>query len=221
MTLGEEYKFAAVFDMDGVLLDSPKLNWQANNEVLARYGITIPVDKLHLYVGHTLKDTVMKLNETYNLRLDYEDFRAQTDVIKKELFENIQPKEGVKELLEVLSSRNVPLAVATSMPRDLTEKRLTTAGIIDFFDALVTEDDVLNHKPNPEVFLKAASCLGVSPSVCVVFEDAPAGLQAARAAGMKCVAIKTDFVPEDKLKDAFIVVDSMTQINYALLESAM
>lgn len=213
-----EPRYAAIFDMDGVLLDSPVLNWKAMNQVLASYDVQISDNEVKKYLGRTLEDQVSQFNQDYNLGLDYGDFKEATDEIKRKLFAVIQPKEGVVDMLEELKSNGIPRAVATSMPRDLTEQRLKTAGILDYFDAIVTEEDVEHHKPDPEVFERAAHILGAAALSCIVFEDAPAGVEAAKSAGMWCVAIRTSFVPRHKLNNADAVIDSFAEITTTELD---
>lgn len=208
----KQSQVAAIFDMDGVLVDSVRLNWQAMNEVLVPYNVQVTDEEIKKYLGRTLKDQVGMLNVDYGLQLDYNQFNAATQQIKTQLFASIAPKDGVKELLQGLQQDGTPMAVATSMPRDLTEQRLRAAGILDYFDALVTEDDVERHKPDPEVFVKAAEKLGVAASSCVVFEDAPSGVTAAKAAEMKCVAVRTQYVEADHLKDADVRVATLAEI---------
>lgn len=210
---------AVIFDMDGVLIDSVSLNWQAMNEVLSRYGVHVQDSQLYRYVGQTLHDQVTKLSDDYNIRLNYDQFLEETDQIKQKLFANITPKEGVKELLHELSTHHIPTAVATSMSRDVTKNRLTTAGIYDLFKSIITEEDVDKHKPDPAVYIKAASVLGCEAARCVVFEDAPTGVQAAKAAGMKCIAVKTPYVAAQHLKLADTVIPSLSATNLKELNS--
>jgi pseudouridine-5'-monophosphatase len=210
---------AAIFDMDGVLVDSVGLNWRAMNQVLAPYGVTISNDEVAHYLGKTLKDQVEQLNDEHDLNLKYEAFETTMGQIKAALFAELRPKDGVEELLGNLQVAQIPLAVATSMPRELTLHRLETAGLMTFFDTLVTADDVIAHKPSPEVYQKAAASLGVHVSICVVFEDAPAGIAAAKAAGMRCIAVRTPYASLDRLQDADLIVPSMQSISLQTVRS--
>lgn len=208
---------AAIFDMDGVLFDSVVLNWRAINRVLEPYGAHVADDEIKRYLGRTLRDQVTILNETYGLALDYDSFNAATQTIKDRLFALLAPKEGVRKLLKALKSGSIPTAVATSMPRELTEQRLRNARILDCFDSLVTEHDVTKHKPDPEVFIKAAEALNTGVSRCIVFEDAPTGVAAAKAAGMKCIAVQTSYVAWQDLSDADLQVSSLTEVTVSQL----
>lgn len=194
--------FAALFDMDGVLIDSVKYHWQAMNEILADYNIHINDDDLRKYIGQPLYRQVKQLSDEYNAKLDYEDFERRTTARKLELLENMPPKDGVVALLELLQQNHVPMAVATSNTKVETERRLDVAGIRHYFTALVTEDDVTEHKPDPTVYLTAAQAVHENPTDCVVFEDAPAGITAAKRAGMKCIAVQTPYTIAEDLTEA-------------------
>lgn len=198
--------------MDGVLIDSVKYNWQAMNEVLAQYGIHIADDQLRKYIGQSLITQVEQISSEYGVELDYATIRDSVAPIKQKLLENIQPKEGVVELLKVLRENEILIAVGTSSNRSDTEQKLTQAGIIDYFDVLVTEDDVTTHKPDPAVYLMAAEKLHTQPSNCVVFEDAPSGILAAKRAGMVCIAVQTPFTNNDDLSGADMIVGSLLEV---------
>ena len=110
---------------------------------------------------------------------------------------------GLAALLDALESHNIPSAVATSAPRENVVHTLGELGLTDRFGAVALSDDVPRGKPFPDVYLRAAEGLGVDPSACLAFEDAPVGVEAARAAGMRCLALTSTFPVE-----AFRVADS-------------
>lgn len=204
--------------MDGVLIDSVKYHWQAMNEVLGEYGIHVTDEQLPKYIGRPLRSQLEQLGSENSIELDYDTVNQKTTAIKQVLLENIQPKEGVVQLLELLKTNNMPMAIATSNSKDETVRRLTVAGIIDYFSKLVTEDDVTEHKPDPAVYLEAAKQLGANPKDCVVFEDAPAGVQSAKRAGMVCIAVQTPFTNEVDLAIADTSVVSLSDVDMALIE---
>lgn len=122
---------------------------------------------------------------------------------------HVEALPGVVELLEYLDERAVPKAIVTSTPRENLEMIVDALAIRRHFQALVAEEDAAKGKPDPEGFLVAASRLGVKPERCVVIEDAPAGLRAAKAGGMRAIGV-TSTHPATELGDADIVVDSLT-----------
>ena len=117
---------------------------------------------------------------------------------------------GVRELLDFLAEQAVPTAIVTSAPRRNLDLILDALGLAGVFTALVSEEDAAHGKPHPEGFLVAAARAGVAPAACVVIEDAPAGLQAAKAGGMRAIGVTTTH-PAADLRDADLVVDSLTE----------
>jgi HAD superfamily hydrolase (TIGR01509 family) len=134
---------------------------------------------------------------------------------KEELFRasargNLTLLTGVAELLDFLDAESVPKAIVTSTPRANLDMILDTLGIGGRFEALVAEEDAAKGKPDPEGFIVAAQRLGVVPERCVVIEDAPAGLQAAKAASMRAIGVTTTR-PAADLGDADLVVESLAE----------
>jgi HAD superfamily hydrolase (TIGR01509 family) len=207
-------KTAVIFDMDGVLIDSVGMNWQSYNAVLkADYNVVVEPTDIHKYVGRTLKDQVDMLSADYKINIDGDSFTAKTNEIKKELLKSLQPMPGVKVLLDDLRKNNIPIAVGTSAPLEVTEDKLRTTGLLEYFDVIVTSDHVSKHKPEPDVYLECAKQLGIEPKYCVVVEDAPAGVESAHAANMKCLAIITPYVDLQQLRIADMTVESLETVN--------
>lgn len=209
---------AIIFDLDGVLVDSVGLNWAAYNQVLnSDYGVNVAKKDLYKYVGLTLTTQVELLSKDFKINIDKEDFANKTDIIKNELFKNIEPMPGVVNLLKALKNNNFKIAIGTSSSMEQAKLKLANAKILEFFDIIITENDVVKPKPSPDVYLKCAQSLNTLPQNCVVFEDAPNGVKAAKKAGMGCIAIKTVYVDSSKLKDADLIVDSISEIKLETL----
>jgi HAD superfamily hydrolase (TIGR01509 family) len=203
---------AVIFDMDGVLIDSVIINWNAYNKVLARYDIRIQQDQMHRYVGRSIYDQVAMFNADFGLDIDAEDFVTETSRLKEKFFDHIKPKAGVIALLDGLRQRGIAVAVGTSTSRAVAERRLQTAGIDGYFEVIITEDDVHAHKPDPEVYQTVANRLHLPAPHCVVIEDAPAGIAAARAAGMPCLAVQTAYTTLEQLASATAITASLADI---------
>jgi HAD superfamily hydrolase (TIGR01509 family) len=106
----------------------------------------------------------------------------------------LQPVSGVVDFIRAAADKGIKLAVATSADRFKMDVNLKVIGLdAHIFDALITGSDIQRKKPAPDIFLKAAECMGVAPENCVVFEDAVSGVQAAKAAGCRCVGVTTSF----------------------------
>jgi HAD superfamily hydrolase (TIGR01509 family) len=184
---------AAVFDMDGVLIDSGAHHRHAWRMLLDEMGAE-PADPEHwrLTIGRPSEEAIplllgRRVSDAEARRLarrkrDFYQARAQT---------GLDPVLGVREFLESLEELGVPCAVGTSASRWDAERLLDDLGLLRFFDVMVTADDVMLGKPDPEVWVQVARRLRVPVARCVVFEDAPVGIQAARAAGMRAIGVTT------------------------------
>lgn len=181
---------AVIFDCDGTLVDSMPAHFEAWCEAMTFHGAggVLKEDVFYAMGGRPTKDIVVELNDEYGLKLD----PASVALSKREAFlkklHTITLIEEVAEFARSLRGR-VPMAVATGGTRYVIEKTLQAAGISDWFDEVVTADDVRIGKPAPDIYLHAAKLLGVAPAKCLALEDAPAGIMAAQCAGMTVIAV--------------------------------
>jgi len=176
-----------IFDNDGVLVDSEPLANGVLAEILTSYGLAVTTqDCIERYLGNTL-ERVRWLVETelgHPIPAQFEDrYRA---TVYPRLAESVQPIAGVAAVLDRLAVVGMATCVASSAIHQRIQLTLTTAGLIDRFepDRLFSAQDVGRGKPAPDLFLFAARTLDVAPARCAVVEDAPAGVEAANAAGM-------------------------------------
>ncbi len=143
--------------------------------------------------GRPTRDIVVELNDEYDLKLDPEEVAfAKREAFLKRL-NRLTLIDEVAAFAESLRGK-VPMAVASGGSRMVVEKSLRAVEISDWFDEVVTADDVKEGKPSPEVFLRAAELLGVDPAKCLALDDAPAGIMAAQRAGMQVLTIPTPLV---------------------------
>jgi len=182
---------AVVFDLDGTLVDSMPAHFEAWREALSKANAPkdiLPEDVFYAMGGRPTKDIVKELNGEHNLQMD-------PDVIsmaKREAFlKNLDKVELIDDVVDFAKSLRgkMPLAIATGGSRVVVEKTLQYLELSDLFDEVVTADDVKCGKPAPDVFLEAASRIGVPAEKCLALEDAPAGMMAAQSAGMKVVSV--------------------------------
>jgi HAD superfamily hydrolase (TIGR01509 family) len=185
---------AILFDLDGLAVDSEPhsiVSWAA---VLARRGVTLDQPTLDRVLGWRIDDTSRLFVEQYQLSDRPVDLsREKTEYQINHLAGNVPPMPGLIELLDAIDEWGLKKAIASSGRRPYVIAVLRAADLDQRFGTLVTGDDVANGKPAPDIFLAAAQALGVEPASCLVLEDAPAGVQAAKAAGMLCIAIPNDF----------------------------
>jgi HAD superfamily hydrolase (TIGR01509 family) len=209
---------AVIFDCDGTLVDSEPLARQAWERGLERYGyaltdadaeasIGLPYPRVHAYFAD---------------RAPLPGADAFWVEFSGDLFALIDSSlvrfEDAVGALRALRERGVPVAVASSSPRERLRRTLGRAGLLDAFDVVVSGDEVEHGKPAPDMFLLAAARLGVEPSACVVIEDSPPGVQAGLAAGMFTLAVCRVPGTEASLAAADRVVDTVTAD--AILEAA-
>lgn len=184
-----------VFDLDGTLMDNMAVHAEAFAIFVGRHGLPplTMADRARLD-GKRNRDIFPDL---FGRPLE-EDFLQACIKEKESLYRDLSrgrltPLPGLLGLLDSLASAGIPAAIATSAPADNVAHSLAELELEDRLTLVVRSDQVPRGKPFPDVFLAAARLLGVAPEHCLAFEDAPAGLQAARAAGMACVAITTGF----------------------------
>ena len=181
-----------LFDMDGVLIDATEWHYDALNEALEIFGFTIDrSDHLTRFNGMTTRKKLQILTEEKGFPKELQDVVSD---IKQDRTLRIAAKKCFPTaahliLLSTLRNRDIKIGVVTNSIRKTSEFMLQYAGIIDFLDVLVTNEDVANPKPDPDGYLLAMSKLGITPSETVVVEDGMHGIVAAKAAGANVVEV--------------------------------
>ncbi|MGA2253468.1 MAG: HAD-IA family hydrolase [Thermoguttaceae bacterium] len=194
---------AVLFDMDGVLVDSEPIINAAAIRALAEFGIQARPEDFEPFVGAGENRYVGGVAELYGKTFLPEMKRRTYDWYLKLLPSMGKAFPGARDLVELLHRRGISCAVASSADSVKVEANLTTVLQVplDRFAAIVTGEDVIRRKPQPDIFLEAACRLDVPPDACCVIEDAVHGVEAAKAAGMRCIAVATTF-PIDMLAAA-------------------
>jgi HAD superfamily hydrolase (TIGR01509 family) len=207
---------AVVFDMDGVLTDSEPLINAAAIAMFRERGVVVAPEDFHPFIGAGEHRYIGGVAELHGVRLDLEAAKRRT----YELYLAMVPDQlhafpGAVELVERCQAAGLRVAVASSADRIKIEANLRQIGLpAARWQAVVCAEDVVHKKPAPDLFLAAARKLGVTPSECVVVEDAVNGIQAARAAGMRCVAVAQSF-PASRLAEASLVRPGIAQVSLA------
>jgi HAD superfamily hydrolase (TIGR01509 family) len=201
---------AVIFDCDGTLVDSEPLARTAWERTLLPYGYALTEADAETSVGLPYA----RVHAYFAARAALPDADAFWGEFTGELFGLIDADlvvfDDAVEAARSLRSRGVPVAVASSSPRDRLSRTLERAGLLDAFDVVVSGDEVEHGKPAPDMFLLAASRLGVEPATCVVVEDSPPGVQAGVAAGMFTLAVCRVPGTEASLAAADRVVDTVS-----------
>ena len=207
-------RFKAVcFDVDGLLVDSEPLHFEAERRVLKRHGVEFNTEAKAEFVGVALVDVAKSLTKRYGLP-SAEQFHVERTRVFDDLIDaQLKLHRGVADLLQHLSMRNIPCAVVSSGERTYIRKVVERFSLECQFRAIVTFDDVTKHKPAAEPYLRAAAQLGLPPWDCVGFEDSLAGVASVKAAGMYCVAVPSGATHNADLSIADEILESLSDID--------
>lgn len=195
---------AVVFDLDGLLLETEELWHRAEQRLFARHGAEFTFEDKLTVMGTSAAFT----GEFFAGRLGYEAEQAKplirevTELMHGELQAGVAARPGAVELVERLRGR-VPLGLASNSPRYLVDAALHSSGFAEAFDAVVSSDDVVHHKPAPDLYILACERLGVDPALTLALEDTASGIASAKAAGLTCIAVpqfaETDVSAADRV----------------------
>jgi len=184
-----------LFDMDGVLVDSEKFICQAAIMMFAEIGLTVKPDDFIPFIGKGENLYLGGVAEKYSCPVDIDKIKARTYAIYETIVSGkLEPLAGVHQFIGRCKERGLRLAVATSADKVKMMVNLREIGLQPtLFDALVNGLDVERKKPFPDIFILAANRMGLNASDCLVVEDAVSGVEAAKAAGARCLALTTSF----------------------------
>lgn len=178
---------AVLFDMDGLIFDSERLSYEAYRRAALKFGFQLTPQLYMSLCGKTEAGVVAGLKQAYGVGEEVLTWRAyiraQKDIVRKERGGHVGKKKGLLELLNYLQEHRIPYALASSSPAELVRTYLTAESMISTFSVIVDGSQVTHGKPNPEIFLTAASKISAYPSTTLVLEDSSAGIQAAHAGG--------------------------------------
>lgn len=184
---------AVIFDLDGLLVDSEPLQIAAWEQFLATHGRSLSVGLLSDMFGLRVWDAAALLIERLNLPLTVDEVVNQRDRLFLDAIPgNLHPMPGAQGLIRTLRERGPPIGLATSGHRQYVDVVLSELDLSGVFRVEVTGEQVERGKPAPDIYLAAATGLGVLPGRCLALEDAPHGIASARAAGMQCLAVPNE-----------------------------
>jgi HAD superfamily hydrolase (TIGR01509 family) len=192
---------AVIFDLDGLLIDSETLFFDAMTVVAPRFGVVMDMSRFRTLVGLPRLAHNQKLIEHYGADFPVQDFTAAVYAHINEGREAVAAlKGGVNELLDALEASAVSRALCTSSGRPWVDRHFEAHALAARFNAVITRGDYVNGKPSPEPYLKAAAALGVDPLDCLALEDSHNGVRAAHAAGMMTVMIPDMLEPDAEMQ---------------------
>ena len=206
--------WGAIFDWDGVIVDSSIQHEKSWDRLAAEAGYALPEGHFERSFGMKNQRIIPEILEWTQDAARIQDLSDRKEILYREILmaSGIEPLPGVDAWLGKLRDAEVPCVVGSSTDRLNITTVLDLWGWEDRFVSIVSSEDVAHGKPDPEVFQKAAQCLGLGPEQCLVFEDAPVGLAAARASGMRVIAV-TSTRPAEALAGADLVVDRLDQLS--------
>jgi|SRR5690242_1176466 beta-phosphoglucomutase family hydrolase len=190
---------AVIFDLDGTLLDNNSYHLKSWLQYLKNIGRSISEKEYNANVnGRTNSDVIRYIYGKDVTDEEILKYTLEKEALYSELYKPfIKPIPGLINFLEVLQEKNIPMAIATSGIQPNIDFMFEEVPIRQFFKEIVNSSHITKGKPDPEIYLKVASLLNVPPKNCLVFEDAVVGIKAAKAAGMKVIAVSTTQTKEE------------------------
>jgi beta-phosphoglucomutase len=212
----------AIFDLDGLLVDSEPVQAIAFNAVLERYGIELTDTDFTEMVGIETIENFRMLRDRHSLPESAEQLLKRKDTVYQRLVPvSLVERPGAIALVTALHEQGVPLAVASSSPQADVVLCLECVDIIHLFSHVVTADDVEQRKPAPDLYLLAAGKLGLAPERCIAFEDTLTGLQAAQAAGVPCIVAPNKYTAHHDFVGALARVKSLADLTPAAIRQML
>ena len=213
---------AALFDLDGTLIDTYDAHFSAWKAVCLPFGIDITAERFKRSFGRTNPPIIRDLWAECGLEEPSDELietvaNDKETLFRTELSRAFLPMENAAALLHSLANTGWKTAIGTSAPQANLDQGIDGLQVGHIINATVCGDEVLHGKPDPEVFLACATKLDTPPKMCVVIEDAPAGVEAAKRGGMASIGIASKGRTRDELADADLVIDSLSELSPEIL----
>ncbi len=204
---------AIIFDMDGVIIDSESFQFEAFKQLFLKFGVELSMEAYN-WVGKTAKENVVNIMKKYQVEGDPDKLVQERRQIYHAIIKNkITAIPGTMQLIDRLSKKYT-LALASSSSMESIEIVLGGLRIRNFFEVVVSGEEVSRGKPNPEIFKLTAKKLNLSPEECIVLEDSQPGIEAAFGAGIKCIAIPNKYTKDHDFSKATKVVQGSVELLY-------
>ncbi len=214
---------AVIYDVDDLMVDSYALHVEASEKALERYGHRfdeLPEELRSHFVGRrvidNLKDTVAYLKLDVDPEVMYQERLA---LFHRLVREKLEARPGLQESMTLFRRHNLRLAIASSGAGEYLDAVLEKFNLAGYFEVIISGGDVQKGKPDPETYLVAVQKLGLTPAECLVLEDAKNGVESAKAAGCKCIAIRNPNTPVQDHSGADKVLNSLSDVTIEMVES--
>ena len=207
---------AFIFDMDGVIIDSESIHTRTKIQTFHRFGLKLTKEECQPYMGRSTREMFQYFIDRYDPSISVTEMVAyKHEIYLKTLRDDdeIKPVEGIRELLQSLADRGIPMALASSSGKKNIQTVLQKFGFTHYFQSILSGAELPKSKPHPAVYLLSAERLGVLPEHCVVLEDAAAGVEAAKAARMYCIGYQNPNSGNQDLTKADTTVRFLHEIN--------
>lgn len=209
---------ALIFDMDGLMIDSERVSVACWAQAAHELALPLADDFWLRFVGLGDRDCERLLLQHINAGQVPALFARCHDLYEARTQEGLPLRPGILDLLQLLHDHGIARAVATSTRQPRASRKLAAAGLLPFFEVVVTSSDVAHPKPAPDIYLLAAQKLGKDPARCLALEDSPAGIRAAVGAGMTAIQVPDLVHPDDDLRAlGHRIVDSLADAHTLLL----
>lgn len=209
-----------IFDMDGVLIDSEYTYLESKTNMLNDAGYDVDISYQYQFMGTTYTYMWQAMKEELDLPLEVEDYISEMNLRRAEMIERdgVKPIKNIQQFVKQLHEAGFRMAVASSSPKKDIEFAMDSLNLAQYFEYLVSGEEVENSKPAPDVFLYAASLLEVAPEECIAFEDTKNGSKAAKSANMYTIGFENPDYPKQDLSAADEIITDFTQVDIERLK---
>ena len=206
---------AFIFDMDGVIIDSEPIHTKIIRTTLIEHNITISDEEFDKFIGMSSTAVFSHFIKLYNLPYTSEEMLIDhMTQFKNYIIEHhLRPIDGILSLIQNLKAKNIPLAIASSSPLDVIQFVSKAFNIEQYFQCIISGEDLPRSKPDPTIYLKTAQTLQIDPTQCVVLEDSTNGCIAAKNANMYCIGFINPNSGKQNLSQADITINKINDIN--------
>lgn len=210
---------AAIFDVDGILVDTEPFASKAYESIILTFGKKPKLQNSGLFQvsGMRESEVLTLIQEEYGITESIESLQKRRNQFYQDNLKKPKPMAGVIKLLRVLQKHKIQLAVASSSTNYRISMKLSLTKTKEFFEKIVSAEEVKRGKPYPDIFLETAKQLGIMPKNCLVFEDSQNGVISAHDAGMKVIAVPTIYTKKHDFSSADIVVKSLEDVTWKML----
>lgn len=213
---------ALIFDFDGTIIDTEQSELAAWQFIFAEHGKTLPLDQWHKCVGtdNWTFDPLAHLETLTGKKLDSEKIQYQRQQKLAELLADLKPLPGVLDWITTSKNLGLKLAIASNSTKDWVREHLTRIDLLQYFDLIITQDDISNLKPHPEIYHLALTKLEIEAHLALAIEDSHHGVSAAIAAGIRCIAVPNKILTNIHFPPTFITVKSLAELSpHAILKA--